>query len=71
MNHRAKICLLIAVAALTLVLLAVGAKAWLDRSTYYANCSVARAHHDTNIPKSSPFYRAALDKDNDGYACED
>lgn len=37
---------------------------------FYANCSEARAHHDTNIPKSSKYYRVELDRNNNGYACE-
>lgn len=37
---------------------------------YYANCYEAKAHHDTNIPKGSKYYRASLDGDGDGFACE-
>lgn len=42
-----------------------------NRPGYYANCTEAKAHHDTNIPKSSKFYRPELDRNHDGTACEE
>lgn len=37
---------------------------------YYKNCSAARAAGVTPIYRGEPGYRAALDRDNDGVACE-
>lgn len=55
----------------TLAILIVGVKTLADNHpAFYANCSEARAHHDTNIPRSSKYYRAALDRNNDGFACQ-
>lgn len=39
-------------------------------STYYANCSDARAAGAAPIYQGQPGYRSALDRDNDGVACE-
>lgn len=36
----------------------------------YANCSQAKANGDCNIPSSSPYYQAKLDRDGDGIGCE-
>jgi len=37
---------------------------------YYANCSQARAAGAAPIRRGEPGYRPALDRDNDGIACE-
>jgi len=37
---------------------------------YYANCSAARAAGAAPIRRGQPGYRPALDRDNDGIACE-
>lgn len=37
---------------------------------YYANCSAARAAGAAPLYRGEPGYRAALDRDNDGIACE-
>jgi hypothetical protein len=37
---------------------------------YFANCSAARAAGRENIRRGEPGYRPALDRDNDGVACE-
>jgi micrococcal nuclease len=37
---------------------------------YYKNCTEAKAAGVYNIQKGEPGYRAALDRDNDGVACE-
>lgn len=37
---------------------------------YYANCSAVRAAGAAPIPAGAPGYRPALDRDNDGWACE-
>ena len=37
---------------------------------YYKNCSAARAAGVTPIYRGEPGYRSALDRDNDGVACE-
>lgn len=40
-----------------------------SQPTFIENCSVAKVRHLTNIPKGSVYYRSALDRDNDGIAC--
>jgi hypothetical protein len=37
---------------------------------YYANCDAARAAGATPLRRGQPGYRSALDRDNDGRACE-
>ena len=37
---------------------------------YYANCSEARAAGAAPIQRGEPGYRAPLDRDDDGVACE-
>jgi hypothetical protein len=37
---------------------------------YYANCSAARAAGAAPLHRGDPGYRSALDRDNDGVACE-
>ncbi len=37
---------------------------------YYANCTEARAAGDTPLYRGDPGYRAGLDRDGDGVACE-
>ena len=39
-------------------------------STYYPNCSTARAAGAAPIRRGEPGYRAELDRDGDGTACE-
>lgn len=39
-------------------------------AVYYANCAAARAAGVTPILRGQPGYRAALDRDGDGIACE-
>jgi endonuclease YncB( thermonuclease family) len=39
-------------------------------SVYYANCAAARAAGVTPLHRGDPGYRSALDRDNDGVACE-
>ncbi len=41
-----------------------------DSSVYYANCSAARAAGAAPILRGEPGYRAGLDRDGDGIACE-
>ncbi|MDU0348111.1 excalibur calcium-binding domain-containing protein [Actinomyces sp. MRS3W] len=41
-----------------------------DSSVYYQNCSEARAAGAAPIYAGEPGYRDALDRDNDGIACE-
>lgn len=41
-----------------------------QQSAYYANCSEARAAGAAPLYKGDPGYRSALDRDNDGIACE-
>jgi len=37
---------------------------------YYENCTAARAAGAAPIYRGEPGYRSALDRDNDGIACE-
>jgi hypothetical protein len=37
---------------------------------YFRNCAAAHAAGVYSIPRSAPGYRPALDRDNDGVACE-
>ncbi len=39
-------------------------------SVYYANCAAARAAGAAPLNRGEPGYRPALDRDNDGVACE-
>lgn len=39
-------------------------------SVYYANCAAARAAGVAPIYQGQPGYRAGLDRDGDGIACE-
>lgn len=39
-------------------------------STYFANCASARAAGAAPLRRGNPGYRAGLDRDNDGVACE-
>lgn len=41
-----------------------------DADTYYANCSAVRAAGQAPLHRGEPGYRAGLDRDNDGVACE-
>ncbi|MDQ4009154.1 MAG: excalibur calcium-binding domain-containing protein [Actinomycetota bacterium] len=42
----------------------------LQWSTYYANCSAARAAGAASLHQGDQGYRSGLDRDNDGLACE-
>jgi hypothetical protein len=39
-------------------------------SVYYANCTAAKAAGAAPLYRGEPGYRAGLDRDNDGVACE-
>lgn len=39
-------------------------------SAYYANCAAAKAAGVAPLHRGEPGYRAGLDRDNDGIACE-
>jgi hypothetical protein len=39
-------------------------------STYYANCTEARSAGAAPVYEGEPGYRAGLDRDHDGVACE-
>lgn len=39
-------------------------------STYYRNCAAVRAASQAPLYRGEPGYRSALDRDNDGVACE-
>lgn len=42
----------------------------VSAEVYYANCTEAREAGAAPIMKGEPGYRPALDRDNDGVACE-
>ena len=42
----------------------------VERSVYYPDCRAARAAGAAPIERGSPGYRSALDRDDDGTACE-
>jgi hypothetical protein len=46
------------------------ATAPVTSSVYWPNCAAARSAHAAPILRGSPGYRAALDADDDGIACE-
>ena len=47
-----------------------GASRPSNSSVYYRNCTAARAAGAAPIYRGQPGYRPALDRDNDGVACE-
>jgi len=47
-----------------------GASANAEDSVYYPNCAAARAAGAAPIMQGEPGYRAGLDRDHDGIACE-
>ena len=46
------------------------ASAQPSSEVYYANCAAAKAAGAAPLRRGQPGYRAALDRDNDGIACE-
>ncbi|MEJ2887535.1 excalibur calcium-binding domain-containing protein [Actinomycetospora aeridis] len=52
------------------LLLGTAGPALAAPSVYYANCSEAFAAGAQNIPAGTPGYRPALDRDDDGFACD-
>ncbi len=42
----------------------------IEGDVYYRNCDAARAAGAAPIRRGQPGYRPALDRDNDGWACE-
>ena len=62
----------LAAAAALVAALAMPALATSDQSQpFYQNCDEARAAGAAPIRRGEPGYRPALDRDNDGVACED
>lgn len=45
-------------------------RALSEDDAYYPNCDAARAAGVAPIARGMPGYRAALDRDDDGWACE-
>lgn len=41
-----------------------------SKSVYFRNCTAAKNAGYSNIQRGQPGYRRALDRDNDGIACE-
>lgn len=66
--NKWKLSLVIIIAAIAVILLFN--RVVQGRPYYLDSCSEAKARHITNIPKNSPYYRKALDRDNNGLACE-
>ncbi len=64
-----KFLTLFAVPAIAVTALAAGAQT-ANADVYYKNCSEARAAGAAPIKQGEPGYRPALDRDNDGVACE-
>jgi hypothetical protein len=60
----------IAYAALMTTGVAIGLAPVASASGPYANCSQAKADGVCNITQDSPNYKAKLDRDGDGIACE-
>ncbi|MBL1074384.1 excalibur calcium-binding domain-containing protein [Nocardia sp. 2] len=58
------------VIALLLAALVLGAKSASAEEVYYKNCAAARDAGAAPILRGEPGYRPALDRDNDGIACE-
>ena len=52
---------------LTLVCVSINT---FSETLYFKNCKEARAKGYKNIKKGEPGYRAKLDRDKDGVACE-
>ena len=48
----------------------IGAAPYTYAAPTYSDCSEANAAGEYAIPKTDPAYRAKLDWDGDGYACE-
>ncbi len=42
----------------------------VDFTSQYPNCRAVREHHPGGVKRGSPIYRASLDPDGDGTACE-
>jgi hypothetical protein len=38
---------------------------------YFGNCKALRVKYPHGVPKGHPAYRPGLDRDHDGWACED
>ncbi|UGT45053.1 excalibur calcium-binding domain-containing protein [Nocardia yamanashiensis] len=64
-----KFAILFAVPAIAVTALVAGAQT-ASADVYYKNCAEARAAGAAPIMKGEPGYRAGLDRDNDGIACE-
>ena len=48
----------------------VAAAQSIDGRVYYANCAAVRAAGKAPLRRGDPGYRAGLDRDDDGIACE-
>lgn len=58
------------VIAIVLAAIVFGAQSAKADDVYYKNCSEVRAAGAAPILQGQPGYRSALDRDNDGVACE-
>ncbi|MCU1647072.1 MAG: hypothetical protein JWN03_7347 [Nocardia sp.] len=56
--------------SISLAAIVIGAQSAKADNVYYKNCSEARAAGAAPILRGEPGYRSALDRDNDGVACE-
>ena len=58
------------IVAIVSVAMVLGAQSASAEDVYYKNCTAARNAGAAPILKGQPGYRPALDRDNDGIACE-
>ncbi|MEU0539209.1 excalibur calcium-binding domain-containing protein [Nocardia sp. NPDC005978] len=58
------------VIAIVFAAVLLGTKSAQADEVYYKNCAAARAAGAAPILRDEPGYRPALDRDNDGVACE-
>jgi Excalibur calcium-binding domain len=52
------------------LLILVGVSPAASQEAYYANCDEVRVNNAAPLNRGEPGYRAALDRDGDGVACE-
>ncbi|MGV9414381.1 excalibur calcium-binding domain-containing protein [Nocardia sp. NPDC003693] len=58
------------VIAIVVAALLMGTKSAQAEEVYYKNCAAARDAGAAPILRGEPGYRSALDRDDDGIACE-
>lgn len=71
MSKYRTILLIIAIILAAVLAVVMFNKIVEGRPNFIENCSEAKVRHITNIPKTSVYYRPALDRDGNGVACQD